>query len=750
MLEKTDVLFEFAKEHEETFKGIMKVFKDFLNRLKNAIKKLAGDKWGNSDEARLMSDYYTELAEVYKTVAKKTFEALSNAANSGENTKSAENKKAPAGEKVQNSRKHSENTVNGGLKSNKFSKLSVDTALYESLDHRDSGDDNLILVSQMPRYITNLLGISGDFYIYRNHAYENMKTKEEAINDGRYNENAHYHGLGVEKMSEAILSIENPLATIASSTQKGTPMIEVILPVFDENGDPLYGVLKFYSSIPINGLYRYKPHVLLTISNRPMVSKNDGRKTTSEVINSAIESGNLIDARIEKREELSVIAQHARLGNITRTSLDNNLSRFVAKVKAFKEKNRIDYSRKSGRSSVYHAYEIMDLFGIKKTAENRDTVAGVLEQIVNAARMGGADVFNDGVSRDMAMKAAEFILPEVKKQRRERAQTILDEILGTKVFIDEYQLQKINSKYGNWEKWSRGIKKYIFPMLSLDKDVRSLNQMWQEWSEQYPDFFDAGVVGGDQATRLYEIIKTLKNDYVPGRISQEDVASFAEYLLRIIKDEVQDGESPISLIDALAKTANSEEDFKAISEYRALQREIGELRKKELSGDEKAGDRIEEIERKLLKLRSTQVFRDLIIRQNERARRDIQSTMLERDRARREKVLRSDEMRRIVKIKDSLDRAAAHPTKGKYIPADIKKSYAELVRGMDAVTYDVQKYIDDIDRKIAKLDLRIEKATDGDVISQLKQAKKLLTERREKYISRRDTNSRRLGELAAM
>ncbi|MDD6094243.1 MAG: hypothetical protein PUC29_00650, partial [Clostridia bacterium] len=104
-LEKTDVLFEFAKEHKETFKGIMKVFKDFLNRLKNAIKKLAGDKWGNSDEARLMSDFYTELAEVYKTVAKNTFEVVSNAANSGENTKSAENKKTPKGEKVQYSGK---------------------------------------------------------------------------------------------------------------------------------------------------------------------------------------------------------------------------------------------------------------------------------------------------------------------------------------------------------------------------------------------------------------------------------------------------------------------------------------------------------------------------------------------------------------------------------------------------------------------------------------------------------------------
>ncbi|MDD6094242.1 MAG: hypothetical protein PUC29_00645 [Clostridia bacterium] len=203
------------------------------------------------------------------------------------------------------------------------------------------------------------------------------------------------------------------------------------------------------------------------------------------------EGGDLINGKPVSRGLSIVIKDSAQIKSAT-----DNIGTF--------DRNNPDirYSRKSGRSAVYHAYEIMDLFGIKKTAENRDTVASTLEQIVNAARMGGEDVFNDEVSRDMAMKAAEFILPEVKKQRSERAQYILHEIRGTKVFIDEYQLQEIKNAYGNWQTFSRGLMGYIYPTQSREKADCSLDQMWQEWSEKYPDFFDKGVVGGDGSLRV--------------------------------------------------------------------------------------------------------------------------------------------------------------------------------------------------------------------------------------------------------
>lgn len=186
-----------------------------------------------------------------------------------------------------------------------------------------------------------------------------------------------------------------------------------------------------------------------------------------------------------------------------------------------------------------------------------------------------------------------------------------------------------------------------------------------------------------------------------------------------------------------------------IAEYREDERQIQRLRDAEAEGDPAAGVNIEAIEERLLRLRSTEVFRDLISRAEARARRDIQNTMNERARQKNEKKLRTEEMHRIVKIKDRLDRAALNPTKGKYIPAGIIKSYAQLVKGMDAVTYDIQQRIEEVDRKIDKIDLRISKTTDSRISEQLKTSKEELISRREKYISRRDINSRHLSDLSA-
>ena len=46
-------------------------------------------------------------------------------------------------------------------------------------------DDNLILMSKMPRFVEEKLGIAGDFYVYRDHLYENTVSKERAIEEGR-------------------------------------------------------------------------------------------------------------------------------------------------------------------------------------------------------------------------------------------------------------------------------------------------------------------------------------------------------------------------------------------------------------------------------------------------------------------------------------------------------------------------------------------------------------------------------------
>ena len=136
------------------------------------------------------------------------------------------------------------------------------------MDHKDMGDDNLIQIGNMPWYIVDKIGIEGDFYIYRNHAYENMVTAEQAKIDDRYSAKAHYHGLGIDKITDAVMALENPIMTIATKTKDGNPAVIMLLPVEGKNKAPLYAVMSFYSDRKINGEYSRKPHIVLTIAER--------------------------------------------------------------------------------------------------------------------------------------------------------------------------------------------------------------------------------------------------------------------------------------------------------------------------------------------------------------------------------------------------------------------------------------------------------------------------------------------------
>ena len=171
-----------------------------------------------------------------------------------------------------------------------LTEYAVQAALYDSLDHADKGDDNLIHVSRMPRYIVDLLGIDGDLYIYRNHAYENMVSAEQAKAEGRFDGDANYHDLGIETMTEAVMSLDHPILTLATKSKDGNPTVIMILPVFGKNDTPLYSVMSFYANKPINGKLDKRPHIVLTIHERNYFEEG-GRVGLSDVIVDIVETG---------------------------------------------------------------------------------------------------------------------------------------------------------------------------------------------------------------------------------------------------------------------------------------------------------------------------------------------------------------------------------------------------------------------------------------------------------------------------
>ena len=230
----------------------------------------------------------------------------------------------------------------------RITEASARAALYDALDHGDAAHDNLILLGDMPAYIKNLVGIEGDLYIYRNHAYENMVSKEKAIEDGRPGgKNSHFHNLGIDTMADAIMSLEHPSVTIADNMTDGNPAISMVLPVFGVNNAPLHAVISFYENTEINGKFDKRPHLAVTFYEHPYVNAEDSRHPgLYETLTNALRDSRVLDVSKKIREDQPVIAKDLPLSNIAKSSLEKNVARFKTEVKRFKEKNKISYSLK--------------------------------------------------------------------------------------------------------------------------------------------------------------------------------------------------------------------------------------------------------------------------------------------------------------------------------------------------------------------------------------------------------------------
>lgn len=318
-----------AKQGARTFKEILD---SIVEKLKAFVAKLTGKE---RTEAQNALTEVQQLQALYEKALKAATDKV----------KSAETKNAT-----------SEGGVQHNLKSGKrINEAGIRAALADVMDHGDAGDDNLVLLGDMPQYIQNISGINGDLYIFRNHAYENMVTEEQAEADGRIaktekeRRNQHFHGLGEETMVQAVLALEEPIITIADQGTFGNPALSMVLPVFDEQNHPIHAVVGFYANEPVNGVYKKRPHVAVTFYGHPYeYEEGSGRKTITDVVNAAVADNKVLDFDNKKmRADLTVIAQDTTLGNVTAPSLTKNVAQFQKNVKSFKDKNKINYSLKT-------------------------------------------------------------------------------------------------------------------------------------------------------------------------------------------------------------------------------------------------------------------------------------------------------------------------------------------------------------------------------------------------------------------
>lgn len=549
MMESGKLFEDFAKENRSGARKLLDALKAFIAKVKSLFRSKAAQDRAAQDA------YGKSMAELEQCAAlwQKAYDAAG---------KQAQKAKTAA----------REGDGEGRYQLKSFSEQAVSTALYDALSEKATRQNQLIPVSVMPRYISEKLGISGDIYIQRDHAYENMVSKEQAIQDGRptqrKGEDVHFHDLGVEKMTRAIMSINEPTMTIATKTKDGNPAVIMMLPEYGSNDAPLYAVLSFYSSKSLNGDFSVRPHVVLTIAERNFF-EDGGRVGWDEVIYNAINDGRVLDFNKKERQNLTVIAQPAGLGNITDASLKKNLAQFQKEVKRFRESNNIRYQLKS---AVELEREVRELKKERRALENRNKVLtervakwrGELRRTetpsVRASdvkKLGQRFLSDYGSSTDYraiegdmtalgkALMADDVSMDTLRPHARAAAEKIIDGVLvqaesGGELLAIRDHLKNVTLRYTDdgsipdFKDWRRANRRTL---KISDKSGLYVDVAYSELTEMFGEgYFPSTIIHpGDQLLRMSEVLDNV------GRIYENPFDGYRDAAVTELSDLLIDG-----------------------------------------------------------------------------------------------------------------------------------------------------------------------------------------------------------------
>lgn len=110
----------------------------------------------------------------------------------------------------------------------------------------------------------------------------------------------------------------------------------------------------------------------------------------------------------------------------------------------------------------------------------------------------------DGV-KEQAAPIVQWLQDNEKFQRDQYAQETLDTLKGQSFRLDETQLGEVKSQYGSLKAYRMVVKN-----MASSKSTQSLDQLWQELSDQYPDIFSPDTSASDMPLAFAEAVERLE------------------------------------------------------------------------------------------------------------------------------------------------------------------------------------------------------------------------------------------------
>ena len=584
MLRDSKALGDFAKEHRTLFEKICDIVEEFIKKIRAALPSLYDNIGPESQEARFMDLYLTDLQTIFDKAlsdALKASEATVNhSLQSNANKKAAEN-----GGKVQYSKEYSEvnpntkfakfiKTVKQGKAKPKekffFEKMKPSVAnIISNLTGIDVSDYHLAIEARQVEHILKDHGEFGKTDVSMSDISDISKI-EYTLNDPDSVTRA-----GKTKAYSYMKNGFNRTAdTVLLEKEIGEKSYYVVEAIAETKAKTVYIVSAFIGE---KGYKKEAPQ--LTDAKRPSAtSEVDSVVTSNKSITDSTEKSK---GKVQKSAaEVPTYAMMPEFGdplNVNYTgegyTAENGLKLFTK------------YSVDTARDFI---------MGELMLSEGKISLAKDLNEFYTFMATAKNITWEDIEERAGAIADKLLTSREEKIARDPRAQEALDTIRGARVTFDEKQKADAKVLSGSFGKYRQSLMGRV----NIVNGGISLDTIWQEWASEFPEYFSADTNSNDMPRALLENIETLKNSRAGDgfNLSEEEERERAIQLIydsfrRVATESVSQepylyGKKRVygeNLIDSLERTVQTQEDKAIIDSYRSIEADVSRKRT-ELAG----------------------------------------------------------------------------------------------------------------------------------------------------------------------
>lgn len=372
------------------------------------------------------------------------------------------------------------------------------------------------------------------------HVYSTIKTQEEAKKENRFKPKTNYHGLGKGLFTKLQKQLETPAMIIKSNTNENNADVILVTNVKDNQGNVVIAAIKPNGSGRVKGEH--------TIAN--VMLSLYGKKSIQNYVESARKENRII--KVNPDEAVWPMGQSH--GGLLHQDYSNNLARYKEIVKNIISGEGEKYSLHVSERAEKLCHSLAETMTTEESlVEENEQLKKVVEMLQSEFKPGkknipeparveavckkilkkyhssfDAETFRDNLTKlyaymneegadyKEALKITSEIARGVLEKSTAKDMTLYNEYKDlreyfrkTKLALSEAQKSEVNYMYGSMGEF----RKSNFGRLRIVSEGTTLDQVWGELSEKYPELFKADTNDGDMIAEVMTVLDGLRPTY---------------------------------------------------------------------------------------------------------------------------------------------------------------------------------------------------------------------------------------------